>query len=197
LRSDVSRRCFCNLRLSLSCRGCCWRLDHHSDLRRNNGDSRARWNRNDWGLGDNRAGRRLARNRARSRWSNDGRRRPNGWHNLSRFRASGCRRCGRSCSDRRGRRDRFFRRRDGHRPRRQLRFSCLCFAFLLLGQNGLHYVARLGDMREVNLGSDCLRTARICPGTCVIARARAKLGAHFLCFILLERAGVGLTRSQA
>jgi hypothetical protein len=73
----------------------------------------------------------------------------------------------------------------------------LCFVFLLLGQNGFHHVAGLGDVGEIDLGCDCLRTACTGARTCVIARARAKLGTHFLSFILLERAGVGFARSQA
>jgi hypothetical protein len=36
----------------------------------------------------------------------------------------------------------------------------LCFLFLFLGQNGLQDVARLGDVREINLGRNDLRGAR-------------------------------------
>jgi hypothetical protein len=37
---------------------------------------------------------------------------------------------------------------------------CLGFRFLFLGQDGLHHVARLGDMREINFWLYTLRAAR-------------------------------------
>jgi hypothetical protein len=51
-------------------------------------------------------------------------------------------------------------------------------------------------MGEVDLGCDALRTARTRPGTSVIACPRGKLPANSFGFILFERAGVGLARSQ-
>ena len=39
---------------------------------------------------------------------------------------------------------------------RHMALPRLCFLFLLLGQDGLHHVAGLGDMREINLGRDAL-----------------------------------------
>jgi hypothetical protein len=34
--------------------------------------------------------------------------------------------------------------------------------FLFLGQNGLHHIAWLGDVREVDLRDDCLRAVTGC-----------------------------------
>jgi len=43
---------------------------------------------------------------------------------------------------------------------RQVALPGFFFFFPLLGQNGLHHVAGLGDMREVDLGCNALRGAR-------------------------------------
>jgi hypothetical protein len=71
------------------------------------------------------------------------------------------------------------------------------FLFFFLGQNGLHHVAGLGDVGEIDLGCDALRGARRlgarvagCP------RSTLKLGAHLLRFEVLERTRMRLAVGQ-
>jgi hypothetical protein len=74
----------------------------------------------------------------------------------------------------------------------------LLLIFLLLGQNGLHHVAGLGDMREVDFWRYALRSARG-RTSCVTARARSTLNmcADFLCLVRLQGTGVSLAGAQA
>jgi len=62
------------------------------------------------------------------------------------------------------------------------------FLFLLLGQNGLHHIAGLGDVREIDLGLNGLRGARG-RGARVAARLRAtlKLRANLVRLVVFER----------
>jgi hypothetical protein len=41
-----------------------------------------------------------------------------------------------------------------------MRVSRLFFLFFFLGQNGLHHIAGLGDVRQVNLRDNALRRTR-------------------------------------
>jgi hypothetical protein len=69
---------------------------------------------------------------------------------------------------------------------------------LLLGQNGLQHVAGLGDVREINLGRNALRGARgLRAGALRTPRATLKMCAHLLCFVGLQRTGMGLAGGQA
>jgi hypothetical protein len=70
--------------------------------------------------------------------------------------------------------------------------------FLLLGKNSLQYVARLGDMREVNFGSYRLGRARRYSAS-VAARAHStlKMRTHLLRFVRLQGTGMGFACAQA
>jgi hypothetical protein len=72
------------------------------------------------------------------------------------------------------------------------------FLFPLLGQNGLHDIAGLGDMREVDLGCNALRGAR-CRTAPLAGRTASVLDmrADLVCLIVLQRTGVGLAGAQA
>jgi hypothetical protein len=74
----------------------------------------------------------------------------------------------------------------------------LSFLFLFLGQNGLHHVAGLGHMGEIDLGLDALRGARG-RGASLAARPRGalKLRANLLRLVVFQRTGVGLAGRQA
>jgi hypothetical protein len=78
--------------------------------------------------------------------------------------------------------------------------ALLCLLlFLLLGcQDGLQHIARLGDVREIDLGRDRLCCARG-RGSGLSARARSTLvvRANLLRLVLLERTRVGLAARQA
>jgi hypothetical protein len=70
------------------------------------------------------------------------------------------------------------------------RFS---FLFLLLGQNGLHHVARLGHVGEINLGLNALRRPRSrCVSVAGSSAPTLKLRANFIRLVRLQRTGVGL-----
>jgi len=72
----------------------------------------------------------------------------------------------------------------------------LILLFLLVGQNGLHYIAGLGYMREIDLRRDTLRGAsgRRTP---VTARSAVQMHANLLRLVILQRTGMGLPVSQA
>jgi hypothetical protein len=186
-----------DLRVALACRGWNRGLYHHGNCGRHNCDGRTRRNCSYRGLGYDGSDGRLTRDGAcRGRGRNDRRRLPNGRHNLSGFRT----RCGRG---RRGsgddRRSRFDRRRLHDNGRGACRYEWFpdpCLVFLLLGQNGLHHVAGLGDVRQINLGCNPLRAARRRGRTCMASwpRAMIELRAYLFGFIFLKRAGVGFTR---
>jgi hypothetical protein len=69
--------------------------------------------------------------------------------------------------------------------------------FFFLGQNGLEYVAGLGDMREVDFWRDCLRRAAGCAGVAGCVSAMRKLCANLLRFIFFQGAGMGLAGAQS
>ena len=138
------------------------RLDHHGHGGRRNGDCRTRCNHSACrSFGDDRANGRARGNSGR-RWrrGDDGRRGAGLGNDLARFRA--CRRGGRRRNGDHWRRWpsrgrpcwRSGRRNGGLRGRMAVpRFR---FLFLLFGQDGLQYVARLGDMREIDFGHNAL-----------------------------------------
>jgi hypothetical protein len=65
----------------------------------------------------------------------------------------------------------------------------LLLFFFLFGQNGLHHIAGLGDVREIDFGSDRLLAA---PAPTALVRRRPvaalNMHAHLFGFIGLERA---------
>jgi hypothetical protein len=71
------------------------------------------------------------------------------------------------------------------------------FRFLLFGQNGLHHVAGLGDVRKINLGLNALRGTRRRAGVAGGARSAVKLGAHLLRLVVLNGTRVGFSFGQA
>jgi hypothetical protein len=76
--------------------------------------------------------------------------------------------------------------------------ASLRLVFLLLCQNGLHHVAGLGDVREINLGRNCLGRAR--RRTAAVARcprSTLKLRTNFVSLVVFNRTGVGLALTQA
>jgi hypothetical protein len=62
----------------------------------------------------------------------------------------------------------------------------------LLLANGIQNISRPGDIREVDFGLDLIRTAgtRRFGNSLGFTRGRAKMSAHFLRFVVLERTGV-------
>jgi hypothetical protein len=66
------------------------------------------------------------------------------------------------------------------------------FLFLLLGEDRLQDITRLGDMREVDLGSDRLGRASRAAG---VRSALCKC-AYLLRLVSLQRTGMGLAGSQ-
>jgi hypothetical protein len=148
-------------------RGGGWRLDYNCRWRWRDGYSRPRRN-----CARRSAGRRTGNNDGpRRRTGSDGRR--GGWrsrdngrsltrlgHNLTRFRPGRNNGHRGSRDGRSGVRDGCGRRThhdggrsSGWRGRRALRILGGALRFLLAGQNGLHYIAGLGDVGEVNLGA--------------------------------------------
>jgi hypothetical protein len=70
--------------------------------------------------------------------------------------------------------------------------------FLFLGQYSLQHIARLGYMREINLGRNALRGAGgLCAGALRAPRATLKMRTHLLRFVGLQRTGMGLAGGQA
>jgi hypothetical protein len=68
---------------------------------------------------------------------------------------------------------------------------------LLVGQNGLHHIARLGDVGEIDFGLEPLRGARGCAALAAGPRVALKLRAHFVRFVVFQRTGVGFAARQA
>ena len=130
----------------------CGSLGFHNHRGRDNRNRGARGNRCRRGLRYNSSSRRFRRNSGRGRMNDRG-----GWpglrHNLPRFRP--CRRRRRWSCDRHGRRRgpcrNLRRRRDGSLAGGHLAPACFGFRFLLPGQDGLHYVPGLGNVRQINL----------------------------------------------
>ena len=118
---------------------------------------------------------------------------------------SGCRCCcGWSCpSPNRGRSGRCARGWLGlRRCRRFCRHASvarLFLFFLLLGQNGLHHIAGLGDVRKIDFGNDGLLGVACGRGAAMLSRPRflRKMRANLFRLVQLQRAGVGLARRHA
>ncbi len=170
------------------------RFHHHGDRRRHNCDCRTHSHSSSGSLCDHWTSGRARCNGRRMRGGYDGRCRPGGRHNLSRLRAnwSGSRRrggnhrglCWRSCNR-------------GRRPRRRMALACLRLNFLLLGHNGLHHIAGLGNVREIDLGRNCLGGAR--SRTTAVARcprSTLKLRTNLVGLVVFNRTGVGLALSE-
>ena len=167
LHHDGYWRCNYNNR-SRHCGRPCWSLRHHRTSRRTRGDSRR--------------GRRRGDNlRCASRLRN----------NLARFRTAGRRRRYNCC---RGRLNHCGWRR--LRTRRCMTLPCLLLFFLFVGQNGLHHIAGLGNVREVDFRRDALRRARG-RGPPMTARSAVQMHANLLRLVILQRTGVGLAVGQA
>jgi hypothetical protein len=74
----------------------------------------------------------------------------------------------------------------------------LLLFLLLVGQNGLEGVARLGDVREIDLGLQTLlgargRAAALAAGP----RVALKLRANLVRLVVFQRTGVGFAARQA
>jgi hypothetical protein len=71
----------------------------------------------------------------------------------------------------------------------------LVFLFLLLGQNGLHHIAGLGDVREIDLGNHGLR-AVAASRAAMRSRPRflRKMRTDLIRLVAFERAGVRFAR---
>jgi hypothetical protein len=174
------------------------RLDDRGSRRRSDNDNRAHGNGRACGsLGNHGAGGRSRGDGRRRRSNHDGRR-------LARLRNNATRcRWGRRCCSRRWCRDhrRYRRRRASRRsgwPSRGVTLPCFLFFLLLVGQDGLHYIAGLGDVREVDFWSDALRGTRTRgAGMAAGPRSMRNVRADLLRFKLLQRTGVGLAAGQA
>ena len=149
---------------SRSRNGPCGSLGYHGAGGRTRSDGRRSWG---WG-GNN--GRRRARLRNDLSWGGMSGHRSYGW-------SSGGQRYG---SRGRGGRSRFGRR-SCCRLRRQAGVARFLFLFFLLRQDGFQHIARLGDVREVDLGDDSLSgmaarcSARMGRGLCVLRKTRTNL----------------------
>ncbi len=157
-----------------------------------------------WGLGHNRpSGRVRSDCRSSRRRHDDGRRRTRLRDNFARSRVG--RRQSRRRGGSSGRCSRSFRRRSGrscrlrrrrlHRHARMARFFLFFFP---LGLNGLQHVAWLGDVREVDLRRDGLRStssrgARMGRGACCLHKART----YLFRLVSLQRTGVSLDTLHA
>jgi len=150
---------FGSRRLNLAGSGSGGRLHQHGNSERRNRDGRSRSNR--WSLGHHGAQRRTRGYGRSGRWrGDDGRSGARQGNDPARLRTG--RRCRRRLRDKNpGRRLRCCRRRRrNHRPLWQMALACFGLLLLLLGQDGLQHVSGFGDMREINLGRNALRSAR-------------------------------------
>jgi hypothetical protein len=74
----------------------------------------------------------------------------------------------------------------------------LFFLFVLLGQNGLHHIAGLGNVREIDFGGDALRGARRRSAPLASGPGAAlKMRANLLSLKAFQRTGMGLACAQA
>ena len=185
-------------RLLLARRHCDGRLNNYRAGRWRNDDHRSR--------GRCGAGRRLGYHcpcwgtrgdrRRSGRSCHNGRSRPRLRHNPARFRTGRCSN-GRSRGWRSGSCNRSGRRCNNRLDRRRHRARSI-FLFPFLGQNGLHHIAGLGDVREINLGRNRLLATRT--GSARERRrplAARHMRAHLLRFVRLKRARVGFAGAQA
>jgi hypothetical protein len=172
----------------LDCHGARMRRNHHHGPRRGGRCCGRR-------LGNHWPSRRTRGNRGCSRRrSHNGRSRPRLRHNPARFRprrrSSG--RCGNCGCGRRNRSD------DGshHLSWWRRRLPRTILFFLLFGQDGLHHIAGLGDMREINFRRNRLLAARGRARRSEPLAAR-QMPTHLLRFIGLKRTRVGFAGAQA
>jgi hypothetical protein len=72
----------------------------------------------------------------------------------------------------------------------------LFFFFLFLGQNGLHHIAGLGDVRQIDLGNDDRRTVVARRGCAMRCRPRLprKMRTDLIRLVAFQRAGVRFAR---
>lgn len=179
------------------------RLDDHTSRRWRDNNNRTRGYSPCGSFGNNCAGGRTRSNGWCRRWSGNGRScRPRLRNNLAWFRPGGrCggRRCGnRSCRGGRGGCHNLGRCGD-RRFHRNPRLARIFFLFLLLGQQGLHHIARFGDVRKINLGHYGFRAvaARRRPRVRGTLRFPCKVRTNLLSLVKLQRAGVRLARRNA
>lgn len=178
------------------------RLYSHPSRGRRNNHNRARSRSSCGSFGDNRAGGRARRNRRSGRWRSYDRRRGARLRNdLPWFRP----RWRSGCGGLRGywSRDGWSRggpnRCSGSRLRRHSSVAGLFFLFLLLGQEGLHHIAGLGNVRKIDLGDDGFRGMAGRCRACMRGGPRfpRKVRANLLSLVQLQRTGVRLARRNA
>jgi len=162
-----------------------WRNDHYRPSHGNGprgslGYYRTGWrarsnSRRSWRCHDNgRSGARLGNNFSGFR---------PGW--LLRRRSNGDGRCGPN-----------RRRRRSWRTHGGMRLPRFLFLFLLIGQNGLHHVSRLGNVREIYFWSDCLGTAGGRRAR-MTARSAVQMHANLLRLVVLQGTRVSFSVGQA
>ena len=184
-------------RLLFDCRGdrrlddACRRSDNNHRARSGNCGSGLGHGGAGWRFGNNCACRRAAGNGRRSgRWGDDRRRLARLRNDLARLRThrrrGGSRwRGGNRGSGRLGRR---------LRPGRHADVTSLLLLFLLLGQDSLHHIAGLGDVRQIDLGNDAGRAVAGRRGIRCRPRIRRKMRANLFRLVAFERAGVRFAR---
>jgi hypothetical protein len=195
--------CWTYLLFARRCRSSHRRFHHDSAWWRSHNNHWTRRHSASRSLGHDSAGRRSRCNRRRSG------RRNNGWrlarlrNNSARLRSSRrsgdsgpCAGWGWCACGRRGRSGVHHRRLNDRRCRLgwRVRMTRAFFLFVLLGQDRLQHIARLGDVRQIDLRNHSLttrpcRTAGRMPGR---LRALVKMRTNLLRFIPLQRAGVSL-----
>ncbi len=207
--------CGCCWSFGNGCNDCCWcldgdlffsrsrscgRLNHHASRRWCHDNHRARGNSPRGGLGDNCAcGRTRGNRRDGRRRSDNGGRRPRLRNDLARLwlgrsGCSGLRDNGSGDGGRSG-----FGRRNRSRFPRNTRVARFFFFFLLLGLNSLQHVSRLGDVREIDLGSNGFSAVASVRAACMRGRFRLthKVRTNLLRLVQLQRAAVRLARRNA
>ena len=170
------------------------RLNHHGLGWRHNHDRPSHGNSacrclgyywTGWGTGSNR------------RWSrrcdDNRRRRARLRNNLPRFRPGGLLR--RRCNGDRRRGSNRRRRRSG-RTHGGMRLPRFLLLFLLIGQNGLHHISWLGNVREIYFWSDGLRSTGG-RRTRMTARSAVQMHAYLLRLVVLQGTRVRFSVGQA
>ncbi len=166
--------------------------------RRRNDDHRARRRHHAcrW-FGHDSAGRGTAGNSRRSSGLSNNRRRLSRQRNyLARLRTRGSRGGNRGRGGRWALRGLGWLRRRSGRLGRHAHVTRLIFLFLLLGQNGLHHIAGLGDVRQVDFGNDGGRavTVRRTCGMRSRSRFLRKMRTNPIRLVAFERTGVRFAR---
>jgi hypothetical protein len=77
--------------------------------------------------------------------------------------------------------------------------ACLFFIFLFLGQEGLHHIARFGDVRKIDLGDNGFRGVAAGRRACMraVPRFPRKVRTNLLSLVQLQRTGVRLACRNA